>query len=87
MEIVLAVLLLFGGFALGSIDSENGGGGSQPSIALPDSEDATGSHPVRQIHGQNDLTQCLPNGSVIYLDLTLPYPGRTGECEAGCPDE
>ena len=85
MEIVLAVLLLFGGFALGSIDSENGGGGSQPSIELPN--DATDSHPVRQTHGQIDLEQCLPNGAVIYRDLTLPYPGRTDECETGCPDE
>lgn len=87
MEIVLAVLLLFGGFALGSIDSENGGGGSQPLIALPDREDATGSLPVRQRVGQADSAQCLPNGVDIYRDLTLPYPGRTDECETGCPDE
>lgn len=86
MEIVLAVLLLFGGFALGSITAEEGGG-SQPSIALPDSEDATGSHPIRQTSGQIDSAQCLPNGAVIYRDLTLTHPGRTGSCEAGCPDE
>ena len=84
MEIVLAVLLLFGGFVLGSITAEEGGG-SQPSIELPN--DATDSHPVRQTHGQIDLEQCLPNGAVIYRDLTLTHPGRTGSCEAGCPDE
>jgi len=86
MEIVLAVLLLFGGFTLGSISSEKGGNESQSSMDLPHVADATNLHPVTQVMSRTDPTQCH-YGTVIYRDLTLPYSGQTGDCEINCSNE
>ena len=86
MEIVLAILLLFGGFALGSISSENGGNESQFSIEPAPCCRCNGIH--RSPHGQIDLIPigAIPDGAVIYRDLTIPYSGRTGDCEGKCPE-
>ena len=54
MEIVLAILLLFGGFTLGSISSENGGNEPQFSMDLPNVADATELQPVMQGMHQSD---------------------------------
>ena len=87
MEIVLAILLLFGGFTLGSITSEKGGNESQSSMDLPNVADATNLHSVTQAMSRSDLAQCHSDGAVIYRDLTIPYSGQTGDCEGKCSDE
>ena len=87
MEIVLAVLLLFGGFTLGSISSEKGDNESQSSMELPHVADATNVHSVTQARSRSDLAECHSDGAVIYRDLTIPYPDQTGGCEGKCPDE
>ncbi len=86
MEIVLAVLLLFGGFTLGSISSEKGDNESQPSMEPPHVDDATKLHPITQIMSRLDPTQCH-YGAVIYRDLTIPYSGQTGDCGSNCSNE
>ncbi len=87
MEIVLAVLLLFGGFTLGSITSEKGDDESPSSMDLTNVADATNLHSVTQAMSRADPTQCHSDGDVIYRDLTLPYSDQTGDCEVKCPDE
>ncbi len=87
MEIVLAILLLFGGFTLGSITSDNEGNESQSSMDLPHATDATDVHPVTQAMRRSNPSQCHSDGAVIYRDLAIPYSGQIGDCEVGCPDE
>ncbi len=87
MEIVLAILLLFGGFTLGSISSENGSDEPQTSMDLPSDADAKILHPVTQAMRQSDPVRCHSDGAVIYRDLTIPYSSQTGDCEVNCPDE
>ncbi len=87
MEIVLAILLLFGGFTLGSITSETGGDEAQSSMDLPHATDATDVHPVTQAMRKSNLIQCHSGGAVTYRNLTIPYSGQTGDCEVKCPDE
>jgi hypothetical protein len=87
MEIVLAILLLFGGFTLGSITSEKGGDELQSSMDLPNVADATNLHSVTQAKSWSDLAECHSDGAVIYRDLTIPYSGQAGGCEGKCSDE
>jgi len=87
MEIVLAVLLLFGGFTLGSISSEKKGAELQSSMELPNVAYATDLHPVTQGIRQSDPIRCHSDGSVIYRDLTTPYSGQIGGCDGKCSDE
>ena len=87
MEIALAVLLLFGGFTLGSITSEKEDNDPQSSMELPNATDTTNLHSVTQAMSRADPTQCHSDGDVIYRDLTLPYSDQTGDCEVKCPDE
>ncbi len=87
MEIVLAVLLLFGGFTLGLNSSENEGDKPQPIMNLPNVADAKVLHPVKQAMHQSDLTRCHSDGAVIYRDLTIPYSDQTGDCGVKYSDE
>ena len=87
MEIVLAVLLLFGGFTLGSITSEKGGNEPQSLIEASHVADATNLHSVTQAKSRSDLAECHSDGAVIYRDLTIPYSGQTGDCEGNCSHE
>ena len=87
MEIVLAILLLFGGFTLGSISSEKGGNAPQSSIDASHVADATNLHSVTQAKSRSDLAECHSDGAVIYRDLTIPYSGQTGGYEGNRPNE
>ncbi len=87
MEIVLAILLLFGGFTLGSITSDKENDKSQSSMDLPKVANATNMQPVTQAMRRSNPSQCHSDGAVIYRDLTIPYSGQTGDCEGNCPDE
>jgi hypothetical protein len=89
MDIGFALLLLFGGFALGSVTAER-----DPSVQTPSS--------VAEVRGEEapGLTSIIPltcsgnKAAVIYRDLTLPYQGQTdrpetpaSECAEGCRNE
>ena len=93
MEIVLAVLLLFGGFTLGSITADKGGD-EQSTMALPNADSVPDSHQVTQATRRSHSTGCHSDGSIIYRDLTLPYHGQVGlhaslagDRDEGCSDE
>ena len=94
MEIVVAVLLFFGGFSLGSITTDKGDEKSEPKIVLPNAANLPGPHPATQITRDSDPTRCHFGKSVIYRDLTVPFRGqidrlgtREGNCEVNrnCP--
>ena len=73
MEIVLAVLLLFGGFTLGSVTADKGSNDKQSSMIASHLDDAVSSVPVTQAMRQSDPTGCHSGRAVIYRDLTVPY--------------
>ena len=90
MEIILAVLLLFGGFTLGSITADKGDGDPPSTLAVPNADGATDSYQVKQSMRQDDPTRCPSDGSVTYRDLTVSYAGQkgpsvtqAGECHGG----
>ena len=94
MEIVLAVLLLFGVITLGSVTADKGDDDTQSTMALPNADSVPGSHQVTQAMRKSDPTRCHSNGSVIYRDLTVPYQDQVdqpvlqaGDCDGDSPDE
>ena len=94
MEIVLAVLLLFGGFTLGSITADKGDDDVQSTLALPNGDGVPDSTQVTQVLRQSDPTRCHSDSASIYRDLTAPYRGQierpaieASDCEGDCPDE
>ena len=93
MEIVLAFLLLFGGFTLGSVTADKGGDISQSTGSLSARDDAEGSSPIIQTMHQVDPTPCHSDRGQIIKDLTKPYRGKEGLPTTGpasdgdCPDE
>ncbi len=94
MEIVLAVLLLFGVITLGSITADKGNDDTQSTMALPNGDSVSGPHQVTRAKRQNDPTRCNSDGSIIYRDLTLPYQdqvgqqaSQAGDHEGDSPDE
>ena len=89
MEIVLAVLLLFGGFALGSATAEKNDGAEQSSNGA--SHIQTTADSVLATQG---MRGCLTDMSGMYRDLTVPYIGQRDQaapkadtCEGECIDE
>jgi hypothetical protein len=89
MEIVLAVLLLFGGFALGSATAEKNDGSEPSSNSASRIQTSADSVPATQ-----GMRGCLPDKSGIYRDLTVPYIGQREQaapkadmCEGECTDE
>ncbi|HFD86470.1 MAG TPA: hypothetical protein ENJ35_02210 [Gammaproteobacteria bacterium] len=94
MEIVLAVLLLFGSFTLGTIAADNEDEDVESTRVVPNVEGVPGSHPAIQVTQHSDPTRCHSDKSVIYRDLTIPYHGEierpvieARDCEGECPDE
>jgi len=89
MDIVFGLLLLFGGFALGSVTAERAPSVQTPSsVAEARGEEATGLMTI------DSFTCHAGEAAVVYRDLTLPHPGQTdrpdtpaGECTEGCRDE
>lgn len=89
MEIVLAVLLLFGGFALGSATAEKNNGTEPSSNGASRIQNTAGSVPATQ-----RMRGCLSDKSGMYRDLTLPYivqkdqaAPKADTCEGECTDE
>ena len=94
MEIVLAVLLLLGGFTLGSITADKGGDASPSTRVVPHATGILDSHPITQGMRQNDHARCHSGRTVIYRDLTVSYHSKidqqadqTDDCEGECPNE
>ena len=76
MEIVLAVLLLFGGLTLGSVTADKGSNDKQSTMVASQEGRAARSFSVTQAMRQSDPTRCRSGKSVIYRDLTVPYRGH-----------
>ncbi len=94
MEIVLAVLLLLGGFTLGSITADKGNDAAPSIRVVPHATGISDSHPITQAMRQSDMTRCHLDQAVIYRDLTVPYHskinqqlGQADECDGECPNE
>jgi hypothetical protein len=86
MEIIVAVLLLFGGFTLGSITTDKGDEKSEPTMVLPNVVNEPGPHPVTQITRDSDPTRCHFDKSVIYRDLTAPFRSQIDQPGTGVSD-
>ena len=86
MEIAVAVLLLFGGFTLGSITTDKGDEKSEPTIVLPSVVSIPGPNPVKPITHDSDPTRCNFEKSVIYRDLTAPFRGQIDRPGTGARD-
>ena len=89
MEIVLAVLLLFGGFALGSATADKQDDAGSSSTMVSATQDLS-----KAVRATPDMRECLSDKSGIYRDLTVPYIGQRDQaapkadtCEGECPDE
>ena len=89
MDIVFALLLLFGGFALGSVTAER-----DPSVQTSASVAEVRSQEAPVLTAIDSLTCSGSKAAVIYRDLTLPHSGQTnrpetpaGECVEGCQDD
>ena len=94
MEILLAIVLFFGGFTLGSINAEQGDDDTQATMAAPNTNGVPDSHQAtREIH-QSDRTRCHTDRTRIYRDLTVPFKGQVdrqsgqaGSCKGEYPDD
>lgn len=94
MEFVLAILLFFGGFALGSINADISKDDLTSTMSLFSGAGASDSVPITEARHRPDLNPCHSNEVVTYRDLTVPYRGEVREqashpadCEGECPDE
>lgn len=94
MEIVLAILFLFGGITLGSSTVDKCDDDTQSTLILPNADDTSGSYQIKQVTHQSDPTGCHFDGSVIYRDLTVPYHTQIvrpiteiSDCDGDCSDE
>ena len=82
MEIVLAILLLFGGFTLGSVTADKGDDVVQhTTIATPVDGAVDASHIHQDMRRHNPI-QCHSR-TTVYRDLTVPNSGRTDQPAEG----
>ena len=79
MEIVLAFVLFFGGFTLGSITADKGHDEASAVAVQPHKDGVPGSPAVALDRHQNDPTRCQSDRAVIYRDLTVPLLSPMGE--------
>ncbi|MCG8047489.1 MAG: hypothetical protein N0E48_17985 [Candidatus Thiodiazotropha endolucinida] len=93
MEIVLAVLLLFGGFTLGSITADEGADGGQSTTGASYVDGSADSSHVPQDRRQQSPIRC-DSRSVVYRDLTVHPHSKIGQstvedgrCAGDCPNE
>ena len=87
MEIVLAIVLLFGGFTLGTMSAGNGEATSLTHSTQPDTAVVSESHPAAQTASRIDPSPCHPHGRTIYRDLSVPDQAQPQDCVGGCQDE
>ena len=86
MEIVVAVLLFFGGFTLGSITTDKGDEKSESTMVLPSVAIVPGPHPATQTTHDSDPTRCHFDKSVVYRDLTAAFRGPNDRPGTGVSD-
>lgn len=94
MEIILAIMLFFGGFTLGSITTDKGDNRNQHAAATLDADDAPKIPPVTQAIRQGEQARCHSGRTRTYRDLTVPFQdqadrqlGQAGGRVGVCPDE
>ncbi len=96
MEIIFAILLLVGGFTLGSSATDEHDDITQTSIKIPttDADGVPSTHQATEALQKKELAQCHSDGKVIYRDLTISYQdqldlhmSQDGSCEENCSDE
>ncbi len=85
MEIVLAILLFFGGLTLGSMQSSTEESARQVDVARTDRGEEVGVSPANPMAPRTE-PMCHTH-EPIYRDLTVPRSGHAGDCEGGCLDE
>lgn len=85
MEIVLAIMLFFGGLTLGSMQSSTQGSVRQADPTQADRQDAARLSSAKQLEPRK-APMCHTQAP-IYRDLTLPRSEHVGDCEGGCQDE
>jgi hypothetical protein len=85
MEIVLAILLFFGGLTLGSMQSSTEGSARQADAAQSDREDEVSVSPANPMAPRTE-PMCHTQ-EPIYRDLTVPRSEHAGYCDGGCLDE
>ena len=85
MEIVLAILLFFGGLTLGSMQSSTEGTARQTDATRADRQDAVGVSPADLMAPRTEPT--CHTQELIYRDLTVRRSGHVGDCGGGCLDE
>ncbi len=86
MEIVLAIILLFGGFTLGSISADKGDEDIQSTMDIPKAGSVADLHQTTQTMLQSDPPRCHADGAIIYRDLTLPYQDQVGRQDSFVSD-
>ena len=94
MEIVLAFLLFFGGFAVGTLSDDKTGDDTPATTVRPHGDDAPDTSLATQLIRPSGHKRCEAHGTVIYRDLTLPIghpdrpqPGEAGGREGTRPDD
>jgi hypothetical protein len=75
VEIVLAILLLFGGFTLGSVTADKGGDVAQHTTIATPVDGAVDSSHIHQDMRQHSPIRCHSR-TIVYRDLTVPYSGQ-----------
>ncbi len=74
MDIVFGLLLLFGGFALGSVTAEH-----DPSVQTPATVAEVRNQEAPVLTSIDPLTCSGSKAAVIYRDLTLLHSGQTDQ--------
>ena len=94
MEIILAIMLFFGGFTLGSITTDKGDSDNQHAAVMLDADAAPKLPPITQAIRQGDLARCHSSKALAYRDLTVPFQdqadrqlGQAGGRVGACLDE
>ena len=94
MEIILAIMLFFGGFTLGSITTDKRDNDKQSTTSMFDADGAPKLPPPTQATRQGDLARCHSGRTLTYRDLTVPFQdqadrqlGQAGGLVGACPDE
>ena len=94
MEIGLAFLLFFGGFAVGTLSDDETGEDTSATTVRPHADDAPATSQATRLMRPSDPIRCEVPGTAIYRDLTLPIghpnrpqPGEAGGREGTRPDD
>jgi len=85
VEIVLAILLLFGGFTLGSVTADKRGDVAQHTTIAPPADGAVDASHIAQDMRQHRPVRCHSR-TTVYRDLTVPNSGQIDQPAGGGSD-